>query len=87
MRWKKNKRLWEKYDMRAVKRFALFPIICRQYFKKRVVAEVRWLKVVYVAQEYELSWSDHWWKNRYFITKKEYEQWIVENDLILRGVK
>ena len=53
-------------DVRIVKRFALFP--------KSTVDEIRWLEWCYIFQEYSTNYADDGWHNKYFVTKKDWNE-------------
>ena len=66
MRWKKEK-LPVVNEFRAVKRFALFPIRCKN--------EYRWLEMCYIFQSEWSLWYEHGWTNEFWMTKEDYEVW------------
>jgi hypothetical protein len=85
MIWKKNKRRWDDGDRRIIKRFAIFPITCKEYWDDRVCIETRWFQTVYIKQEVVQSWHKWWWVNKYFCIEAEYEEYLKEEAAILRG--
>lgn len=49
----------ENGTIRIVRRFAIFPIVCRN--------ETRWLQMVTFKQRFEITWYDSEWTNVEFI--------------------
>lgn len=58
---------WKKKYSRTVRRFALFPIRCRD--------EYRWLEVVYIQQSLKWDGCFTWWDNYRFVDKKQWKEW------------
>lgn len=80
-----QKRIYREYEDRVVKRFAWFPITCRQGWGNRVDSQTEWLKTVYVRQEYQVSWSESDWTNKEFVGEDEYFAHLEETRAILAG--
>ena len=78
LRWSKRKRRWRNDDCRIVKRFAIFPISCKEYRDDRIDTETRWLQTVYIIQMLRTAWDEYQWKNRRFVEKAEYEEYLKE---------
>ncbi len=58
---------WDKRHCRTIRRFALFPIKCRD--------EYRWLEVVYIQQHFEYGVWGSSWVNDYFVNKQQWKEW------------
>ncbi len=80
-----QKRVYRNYEHRVVRRFAWFPITCKQVWDNRVDSQTVWLKTVYVRQQYEASWGDYWWTNKEFVSEEEYYAHQEETRAILAG--
>lgn len=79
MRHKEVNRCWRQGDERVIKCFALFPITCRNKMITKVIIETRWLETVYIRQVYSADWGSlSVWKNKCFVTEKEYMTWKKE---------
>ncbi len=81
----RQKRIYRQNEQRVVKRFAWFPITCRQGWDNRVDSQTEWLKVVYVRQEYAPSWGETLWDNKEFVGEDEYYAHLEETRKILAG--
>ena len=66
MRWRK-KEAPVITNFRAIKRFALFPINCKN--------EYRWLEMCYIFQSEWNLWHEYGWTNEFWMSKEEYEVW------------
>ena len=75
MRFKSKKRI-EQGAIRIVKRFSLFPISIWDGNEKRHITS--WLEVVYIKQKYHDGYESSDWINENFVTKKEYNKYLLK---------
>lgn len=80
-----QKRVYRDHEFRVVKRFAWFPIICRQRWDNRVDSQTVWLKTVYVRQEHRSGYNGSWWSNEEFVGEGEHYAHLEETRAILAG--
>jgi hypothetical protein len=79
-----QKRIYREHEQRVIKRFAWFPITCRQGWDNRVDSQTVWLKTVYVRQEYHPGYHT-WWSSDEFVGEEEYNAHLEETRAILAG--